>query len=235
MSGRRFSIAIDGPAGSGKSTIAKLLARRFKLSYVDTGAMYRGVALLGRRAGLDPADETAHARIAGQAEFQFKMDPAGADLRNKVFLNGEDITDAIREPAVSNLSSAVSALSGVRRALVAGQKQMGEAGGVVMEGRDICNVVLPRAEVKIFLTASPEVRARRRHIELLEKGASPDYEKVLADIIERDHRDSTRADSPLRRAPDAEKVDTDPLTIEQVVDAISVVVEKKTGEAPVRT
>jgi CMP/dCMP kinase len=224
----RISIAIDGPAGAGKSTIAKLLARRFGLSYVDTGAMYRGVALLGRRAGLDPKDEPGHARIAEAASFRFEMEPGGPDLINRVYLNGEEVTEAIRAPEISGLSSPVSALSGVRRALVAKQKQMGAGGGVVMEGRDICNVVLPRAEVKVFLTASPQVRARRRHLELLQKGVVSDCERVLAEINERDSRDSTRADSPLRRAPDAAEVDTDALSIEGVVDEISRIAEKAT-------
>jgi len=223
----KFSIAIDGPAGAGKSTIAMLLARRFGLSYIDTGAMYRGVALMGRRAGIDPRDEQNLARIAESAEFRFEMDPAPDILLNRVFMNGEEITEPIREPEISQLASTVSTLSGVRRALVAKQKQMGAAGGAVMEGRDICNVVLPGAEVKIFLTASPEERARRRHAELLEKGKASDYERVLADIRERDHRDSTRADSPLAPAPDAAFVDTDPLSIEQVVDSISRIAADK--------
>jgi CMP/dCMP kinase len=224
---RRFSIAIDGPAGSGKSTIAMLLARRFGLSYVDTGAMYRGVSLLGRRAGLDPADEPALARIAEEAAFHFDMDPREDRLLNRVSINGNDITDAIREPEISQLASLVSTLSGVRRALVAKQKQMGAEGGVVMEGRDICNVVLPGAEVKIFLTASPEERARRRHLELIGKGIQSDFDRVLADIRERDNRDTTRADSPLKPAPDAAIVDTDPLSIEQVVDRIAEIAEEK--------
>lgn len=231
---RAISIAIDGPAGAGKSTIAKLLARRFALSYVDTGAMYRGVALLGKRAGTTPGDEAALARVAQSAVFRFEMDPAGDSLLNRVFLNGEEVTEAIREPEISSLASPVSALSGVRRALVAAQKQMGAAGGVVMEGRDIATVVLPHAEVKIFLTASPEERARRRLLELEEKGKQAEYETVLAEMRERDHRDSTREDSPLKPAPDSVTVDTDGISIEQVVDRISEVVVERTGVTPVR-
>ncbi|MFA6450831.1 MAG: (d)CMP kinase [bacterium] len=227
--GRLFSIAIDGPAGAGKSTIAMLLARRFGLSYVDTGAMYRGVALLCRRNSIDPANEEALASIAERAGFHFEMDPSPDKLLNRVSLNGEDVTDAVREPEISSLASSVSALSGVRRALVAKQKLMGAQGGVVMEGRDICNVVLPLAEVKIFLTASAEVRAGRRHLEFTEKGKSSDYERTLAEIRERDHRDSTRADSPLHPAADAVIVDTDPLSIEQVVDSIAEIAREKTG------
>ncbi len=222
-----FSIAIDGPAGSGKSTIAKLLAIRFELSYVDTGAMYRGVALQGRRAGVAPDDEASLVKIAADARFDFIMDPTDDRLVNLVYLNGEEVTDDIREPEISNLASAVSALSGVRRELVSKQKRMGEAGGVVMEGRDICGVVLPGAEVKIFLTASPEVRARRRHDELVEKGQPVVFDEVLEQMKERDHRDSTRSDSPLKPAEDADIVDTDGLTIQQVVDEISRIVKSK--------
>ena len=227
--GRKFSIGIDGPAGAGKSTIAMLLARRFGLSYVDTGAMYRGVALLAKRSGADPADEPALSRIAENSEFRFIMDPDPEKLLNRVFLGGGDVTDAVREPEISQLASSVSALSGVRRALVAKQQHIGAAGGIVMEGRDICTVVLPGAEVKIFLTASPRERARRRHAELLEKGIESDYARVLAEIRERDHRDSTRADSPLKPAPDSVTVDTDNITIGQVVNRIVQITLEKTG------
>ncbi len=227
--GRRFSIGIDGPAGAGKSTIAMLLARRFGLAYVDTGAMYRGVALATKRSGAAIDDEAALTLIAEAAEFGFAMDPSPDKLLNRVSLGGEDVTEAIREPEISQLASSVSALSGVRRALVAKQQQLGAAGGVVMEGRDICTVVLPAAEVKIFLTASPEERARRRHIELIEKGKSSDYDRVLAEIRERDHRDSTRADSPLKPAADSVVVDTDKLTVEQVVGRIAEITRDKTG------
>ncbi len=231
--GTGFSIAIDGPAGSGKSTIAKLLARAFGLSYADTGAMYRGVALLGSRAGLATDDEPEYSRIAKEAEFRFEMDPAGDSMLNRVFLEGDEVTEAIRAPEISALASPVSALSGVRRALVAKQKQMGRDGAVVMEGRDIGTVVLPDAEVKIFLTASPEIRAGRRHLELREKGVESDLDSVLEAIRERDHRDSTRADSPLVPADDSVTVDTDPLDIEQVVGRICEIVNDKTGESPV--
>jgi CMP/dCMP kinase len=229
---KKFSIAMDGPAGSGKSTIAKLLALRFGLSYVDTGAMYRAVALLAREAGVDPADEQALASISDSAVFEFEMDRSSATLLNRLRLNGRDRTDDIRDPEISNLASKVSALSGVRRLLVARQKNMGREGGVVMEGRDICNVVLPDAEVKIFLDASARERAGRRHLELQQKGLPSDFDKVLEEMLERDHRDSTRTDSPLRPAHDASIVNTDHLSIEQVVDAISAIVTSKTGVKP---
>lgn len=229
---RKISIAIDGPAGAGKSTIAKLLARSFGLSYVDTGAMYRGVGLLAKRCGYDPGDEGSVAGLAVNAEFDFIMDRGSPDLLNNVYLDHEDVTAAIREPDISAYASKVSALSAVRRELVAKQKRMGERGGVVMEGRDIATVVLPAAEVKIFLTASAEERARRRHLELAEAGNNADYDEVLADIRERDHRDSTRADSPLKPAADSVIVDTDHLSINEVVRKISGIVLEKTGLGP---
>ncbi|HOX27787.1 MAG TPA: (d)CMP kinase [bacterium] len=231
MNERAISIAIDGPAGAGKSTIAMLVARRFGLSYVDTGAMYRGVALLAVRASAALDDEAALAALARDANFSFAMD-AGGELRNRAYLNEEEVTGDIRVPEISKLASPVSAFSAVRRELVAKQKLMGEAGGVVMEGRDIGTVVLPKAEVKIFLTASPEERARRRFLELKQKGISAQLETVLSDIVERDRRDTTRADSPLRPADDSATVDTDGLGIGQVVDRICEVVFEKTGVRP---
>lgn len=210
------------PCGAGKSTISKLLALKFGLQYVDTGAMYRGVALLALRQGInDIRAEDRLAAIARDANFQFQMEQEGDKITNRVFLNGEEVTDAIRMEDVTRFSSPVSAVSGVRRELVAKQKQMGAHGGVVMEGRDIGTVVLPNAEVKIFLTASEVERARRRQLELAQSSAPPSLDEVVSDIRERDHRDSTRADSPLTRAADAIPVDTDNKSIEEVVDEIS--------------
>jgi cytidylate kinase len=225
---RKISIAIDGPAGAGKSTIAKLVALRFGLEYVDTGAMYRGVALKSLRAGVAVDDADGLSKLAVETHFSFRVErPSPDELINRVFIDGHEITDDIRTPEVSAAASKVSAVSGVRRALVSEQKKLGARGGVVMEGRDICNVVLPEAEVKIFLTASAEERARRRHLELAEKGLDEPYEKVLADIRERDERDSARADSPLGAAPDASIVDTDGKGIEQVVAEIAAIAEAK--------
>jgi len=232
MGDTRFSVAIDGPAGSGKSTVAKLLARRFGLQYVDTGAMYRGVGLLAARRGVDTSDAAALGGIARDADFRFSMDPASPELLNRVFLDGEEVTGEIREPEVSSMASKVSAVSSVRRELVAKQKRMGANGGVVMEGRDICTVVLPGAEVKIFLTASAEERARRRHLELELAGKHDTFDHVLDEIRERDHRDSTRADSPLKPAPDSVSVDTDGATIEEVVDTITAIIRDRTGATP---
>ncbi|MFH1539316.1 MAG: (d)CMP kinase [bacterium] len=232
MSGdRKFSIAIDGPAGAGKSTVAKLLALRYGLQYVDTGAMYRGVALLALRGGIGLNHEERLAGLARDAVFEFRAEKNGDGMLNRVFLNGEEVTQGIRTEAVSRYASPVSAVSGVRRELVAKQQRMGARGGVVMEGRDIGTVVLPDAEVKIFLTASEEERARRRHLELLEKGDEQPLEEIRRAIHERDERDSTRADSPLVAAEDAIGVPTDGVTIEQVVDAISEIAEKKVPEA----
>lgn len=226
---KKISVGIDGPAGSGKSTVSKLVARRFDLSYVDTGAMYRCIGLLSRRLGISPEDEKALEKLSAESKFEFHMAHDSESLINRVWLNGEEVTGEIREPEVSSLASKVSALSGVRRELVAKQQQMGRDGGVIMEGRDICTVVMPEAEVKIFLVADPKERASRRMLELQAAGKNPVYQEVLDDIIERDHRDSNRADSPLKPASDSATLDTTALTIEQVVEEISrIVMARKT-------
>lgn len=223
-----MSIAIDGPAGAGKSTVSKLVALRLGLQYVDTGAMYRGVALAALRRGVNPDDEPQLTAIADDMEFSFKVErPSENDLVIRVFTDGEEVTKEIRAPECGNMASRVSAVSGVRRALVAQQKHMGAAGGVVMEGRDIGSVVMPGAPVKIFLTASAEERARRRTLELEQKGTPQPFELVLAEIRERDHRDSTRADSPLKPAPDSVTVTTDGMSITQVVEEIVRIAESK--------
>lgn len=227
---RKFSIAIDGPAGAGKSTVAKLLALRYRLEYVDTGAMYRAVALLALRGGVTIEQEEKLAALARDARFEFRAEKEAGGLLNRVFVNGGEVTTEIRAEEVGAYASPVSAVSGVRRELVAKQQQMGRRGGVVMEGRDISAVVLPEAEVKIFLTASEEVRARRRHLELAAKGGAPPLEEIRRAIHERDERDSNRADSPLAKAPGAVEVPTDGKTIEQVVEAISLIAEKKVPE-----
>lgn len=215
MSGRRYIIAIDGPAGAGKSTVAKLVAQRLGFIYIDTGAMYRAVAWKLIQEGVPLADADGIVTLAERMSITFDRSNG-----QRVFADDVDVTDAIRTPEVTALSSPVSAISGVRRRLVEMQRQMGEAGGIVMEGRDIGTVVFPNAEVKVFLIASPEERARRRHLELTEKGVQSNIEDLAAQMRERDNRDSTREDSPLRQAEDAAPIDTDNLTIEQVVDAI---------------
>ena len=212
---KRISIAIDGPAGAGKTTIAREVARKLGYKYVDTGAMYRAVAWKSIQLGIPLADEEAIVQMTDAMDIDF---PEGDGSR--IFVEGTDVSREIRTPEVTKLSSPVSAISGVRRCLVAQQRALAGKGGVVMEGRDIGSVVLPDAEVKVFLTASVEERARRRFEEMKSSGMNPDMDTLKHDIEVRDHRDSTRADSPLTRVPDAVEIDTDPLSIEQVIDRV---------------
>ena len=207
-----ITIAIDGPAGAGKTTIAREVARRLGLKYVDTGAMYRAVAWKSLEEGIPLSDEKAIIEMAGKMDIDF------ADTR--IFVDGTDVSEAIRSPEVTRLSSPVSAISGVRRVLVAQQKKLAGDGGVVMEGRDIGSVVLPNAECKIFLTASVDERANRRYLEMKAAGMQVDIEALKKDIEERDIRDSTRSDSPLTQVPDAIVIDTDNLTIEEVIERV---------------
>jgi CMP/dCMP kinase len=210
-------IAIDGPVGAGKSTVAKLVARKLGYLYVDTGAMYRAVALKALRLGMDINDPIVMAMLAEATDIQLQQQGDGSV---RVFLDGEDVTEAIRTPEVSEASSIVSAHEGVRKVLAERQKAMAKLGGVVMEGRDIQTVIAPDAEVKIFLTASLEERAKRRWLELQQKGISVSYEEVLQEVKERDERDKTRAIAPLRKAPDAVEIDTTGITPEEVAEKI---------------
>lgn len=215
-------VAIDGPAGAGKSTIARAVAEHCGYTYVDTGAMYRAVALYAMRAGLDPAvDADAIAELAGRLRFEFR---AVGDEQH-LFVDGEDVERAVRAPEVGNLSSPVSAIPAVREDLVAAQRRMAERVPVVMEGRDIGTVVFPDALLKVFLTASAEERARRRHEQLRAAGQAADLAQILADQRARDRRDMTRDVAPLRKAEDAVEIDTDPLTIEQVVERVIELLE----------
>jgi len=212
-----LTIAIDGPAGAGKSTVAKSVAAALGYTYIDTGAMYRSVALRAIEDGIDPTDSERIGRLAEAVRIEFAQDALGGQ---RVLADGRDVTAEIRSPEATRLSSPVSAVPAVRRALVALQREMGRAGGVVMEGRDIGTVVFPNAEVKVFLTATDGERAARRWRELHERGEAVSIDDVLAQQRERDARDSSREDSPLRPADDAVIVDSDRLTIEQVTERI---------------
>ncbi|HPC83763.1 MAG TPA: (d)CMP kinase [Thermoanaerobaculaceae bacterium] len=214
---RPIIIAIDGPAGAGKSATAREVALRLGVPYLDTGAMYRvvGLAAMRRciRPPLRPACEEQLVELAGLLQIGFAGDPR----EQRVLMDGEDVTAELRTPAASVMASVVSAVPGVRRELVRQQRQLAAATGGVVEGRDIGTVVFPDADVKVFLTASPEVRAQRRLAELTAKGVRTSWEEVLEEQRQRDERDSTRADSPLRPAPGAHILDTSNLTLEQVV------------------
>ncbi|ORB36261.1 cytidylate kinase [Mycobacterium paraseoulense] len=219
-------VAIDGPAGTGKSSVSRGLARALGARYLDTGAMYRMVTLAVLRAGIDPTDDEAVARIGSAAQLSVDYDADG----DRYFLAGEDVSAEIRGDEVTRAVSAVSSVPAVRARLVGLQREMADGpGSVVVEGRDIGTVVLPDAPVKIFLTASAETRARRRNDQNIATGLADDYDAVLADVVRRDHLDSTRAVSPLRAAADAVVVDTSEMTEEQVIDHLLELVEQRSG------
>lgn len=204
-------IAIDGPSGSGKSTLGRMLARELNLLYIDTGSMYRAVALATIEARIDPNDKEAVVTVAEIAEIDLQGDPDSL----KVLLNDRDVTDEIRTETVTEMSSVVSTIPGVRRAMVARQREMGQR-GAVLNGRDIGTVVFPDADIKFFLTAAPEERAERRYKEDQLTNSGVSLEQTLSEMIERDRRDSTRADSPLKIADDAIVIDSSGLSVEQV-------------------
>ena len=222
---RRIVVAIDGPAGAGKSSVTKRLARRLGYSLLDTGALYRSVALVAQRQGVGWDDEAGLARIAAAMKVAFYFE---GDV-NHVEVDGEDVTDAIRSPEISSGASQVSALPGVRAALLELQQRIGRNGGVVAEGRDVGTVVFPRAEAKEFLTASPEERARRRCDELRAAGQEADYNSTLEDIRIRDDRDSNRPIAPLKQADDALLVDSSIMSLDEVVDTIARHVAEAAG------
>ena len=217
-----MQVAIDGPASSGKSTISKLIAKENHFVYLDTGAMYRVVTLAVLRNNISLDDYEAIEKLVQTIEIGFSMQ----DGKQSVFMNGEDVTDEIRSVEVTRNVSAVSALKEVRTRLVHLQQEIAENHSIIMDGRDIGTVVLPQAEIKIFLIASVEERARRRFIENQEKGIEMSYEELVEDIRRRDHIDSTRKESPLRKAEDAIEVDTTKMTIEDVVKVVTALIQK---------
>ena len=219
MEEQHYSIAIDGPGGAGKSTIARRAAAELGFVYVDTGAIYRAVACAALSRGIDPSDEDAVSALLPSLQLELRWTEDGVQ---HVWLNGADISSELRTPAVSTAASRVSALPVVEQ-----QRAVARTHDVIMDGRDIGTVVLPDADVKIFLSASPEVRARRRWLELQEKGTPDTYEAVLADLIARDERDSNRAIAPLRPADDAVLLDTSGMTLQESIDAILKLIRKK--------
>lgn len=221
-----YQIAIDGPAGAGKSTIAKLLAERKGFIYVDTGAMYRGLAYYFLTKGIQPDDEAAITKACEEVT----IDIAYENGKQQIYVNDENITDHLREEAVGNMASKSSAISAVRAKLLELQRDLAKREDVVMDGRDIGTSVLPDADIKIFLTASVDTRARRRYNELLNKGEDCDYDQIAGDIEERDRRDMTREISPLCRAEDAELVDSSEMTIEEVVEKIESFCRESRGK-----
>ena len=220
-----INIAIDGPAGAGKSTIARKVAEEKNYIYVDTGAMYRAMALYLYRLGIDPDDSAAISSHCGGAEITIEY----RDGVQVVLLAGENVNDYLRTPEVSDMASRTSVNGDVRVKLVQLQQELARRQNVVMDGRDIGTVVLPDAQVKIFLTASVEVRAMRRYLELMENDESADIDQIKAQIKERDERDMNRAISPLKQADDAVLVDTSDLTIDEVVERILSIIDEKIG------
>ncbi|HTE02802.1 MAG TPA: (d)CMP kinase [bacterium] len=216
-------VAIDGPVGAGKSTVARAVAQRLRFRYVDTGAMYRSVAWAALQRGISLSDERAVTALAQSLQIDFVTDPEG----QRILVDGVDVTDLIRTPQVSDGASVVSVYPGVREAMVAVQRRLGADGGVVMEGRDIGTVVFPDAEIKVFLDASLDERARRRFEELRARGAGADLESVRRAEEERDRRDRTRSHSPLRAASDAVVIDSTGIPADEVAAGIVQLVQRR--------
>lgn len=224
---RTIQIAIDGPSGAGKSTMARLLAQQLRFVYVDTGAMYRAVGLFAQRAGVE--EEEIEAILPMLNEIQ--IDIQYVDGNQRIFLGGEDVSEAVRTEKSGRYASAVSALPAVRQFLLGLQRRLAENQNVIMDGRDIGTVILPQAQVKIFLTASPEERARRRFAELRQKGQPADYDQVYQDLLERDQRDSRRTAAPLRPAADAVTLDATAYSLEETLERMKQIIGEKTRYA----
>lgn len=218
-----ISVAIDGPAGAGKSTIAKMAAKRLNFIYVDTGALYRTLGYGAHTGGVDIHNDTELESYLQNSRVELKF----IDGEQRVFLNGEDVSDKIRTPQMGTAASEISAIPRVREYLLDMQRALARTNNVIMDGRDIGTVVLPNAEVKIFLTASPECRAKRRLEDFRQKGENVDFDEVLRLIVERDYQDSHREIAPLKAAEDSVIVDTSDLSLEQSVEKIISTIEEK--------
>ena len=223
---RNISVAVDGPSGSGKSTLSRAAAKELSLVYVDTGAIYRTTALHILRRGADPRDAVAAAALLPEVGITLSYDAAGMQ---RMCLNGEDVTELIRTQEVSMAASTVSAYPAVRAFLLEMQRELARRHSVIMDGRDIGTVVLPEADVKIFLTAGSEIRARRRWLELRERGTPRDWEQLLRETRERDEKDANRAESPLRPAADSVLLDTSELDFSQSLERIIEIIRERTG------
>ena len=220
------SIAIDGPSGAGKSTLARMAAKHFGMIYVDTGALYRCIGLFAYQNGVDPKSEAAVTALLPDIKIDMSYDDAGVQ---RMFINGADVTDDIREPIISSYASDVSALPPVRAFLLDMQRDMAARYDVIMDGRDIGTIVLPNAGLKVFLTASAELRAVRRHRELIEKGSSVTFEEVLRDMTERDRNDSTRSIAPLKAADDAVLLDTTGVDLDGSFELLRAIISERYG------
>jgi cytidylate kinase len=220
---KRLTIAIDGPSGAGKSTVAKSLAKRLGYLYIDTGAMYRAVALKGKEKSVDPEDESTLCQLASSLSFTFVTERE----ETHVLCDGEDVTEAIRLPEISRLASDISKKKGVREASVQKQREAGRGGGVVLEGRDIGTVVFPDADVKFYLDAEIEVRGRRRFNELAQKGIKVDFKETLEEVMQRDHSDMHRVYSPLKKADDAVLIDSTHRSVEEVVEEMVRIIDER--------
>lgn len=225
---RKLIIAIDGPSGAGKSTVARALAERLGYLYIDTGAMYRAVAVKAKEQVEIPSNEDELRGWVLSLRIHFSQ----RDHERRIYCGEEDVTNLIRSPDVSLLASDLSKRRGVREALVYLQREMGKDGGVVLEGRDIGTVVFPEADVKFYLDASPEERARRRHKELVEQGLDTSFERTLKEVVDRDHNDMTRSISPLRKADDSRTIDSTFRSVGEVLEEMMKVIREVKSQSP---